>query len=71
MNSINYIEILSINYIENFVLMKNLHLQNTVKHVPLNDVVLVTLEKEVEGVFNFTTVTRGIFNYVFWVDMET
>ena len=31
----------------------------------LNEIVLVTLEKEVERVFNFTTITQGIFNYVF------
>ena len=28
-------------------------------------IVLVTLKEEVEGVFNFITVTQWIFNYVF------
>ena len=36
----------------------------TSKHVPSNEIVLVTLKEEVERVFNFTTVTQRIFNYV-------
>ena len=38
----------------------------------LNEIILVTLEKEVERVFNFTTITQMVFNYVFiLVEMET
>ena len=35
------------------------------KHVPSNEVVLVTLKKVVERVFNFITVTKRIFQLCF------
>ena len=74
LNSINYIEILFFRKI--FIsMLQNVYSRvaksrNTGKHIPLNKIVLVTLKKEVEVVFNFTIVTYGIFNCVFLVEME-